>query len=104
MERLSTMKLSKVMLILNIWSVETPRYLAYLQRVWQSHPRHVNLKKISNQEVPKHPEVLGRAIRCAPPQRGLHSQRKIVGVQSWLAGLQEHKDLGRSHIPGAQLG
>jgi hypothetical protein len=24
----------EIMLILNVWSVETPRYLAWLQRVW----------------------------------------------------------------------
>jgi hypothetical protein len=52
--------------ILNIWSVETPRYLAWLQRVWQSHSRHADLRKVSNQEAPKHREVLGRAIRRAP--------------------------------------
>jgi hypothetical protein len=40
-------------------------------------------------KAPKHPEVLGRAI---------------LGVQSMLAGLQEHTDLGRSRIQGAQLG
>jgi hypothetical protein len=48
------------------WSVETSRYLAWLERVWQSHSRHADLKKISNQEAPNHPEILGRAIRCTP--------------------------------------
>jgi hypothetical protein len=38
------------------------------------------------------------------PQGGLHSQRKILGVQSKLARLQEHTDLGRSRIQGIQLG
>jgi hypothetical protein len=38
------------------------------------------------------------------PQGGLHSQLKILGVQSKLAGLQEHTDLGRSRIQSAQLG
>jgi hypothetical protein len=58
--------------------VETPRYLALLQRVWQSHSRHAALRKISNQEVPKHPEVLGRAIRRAP-----HVEAFIPDVKSW---------------------
>jgi hypothetical protein len=31
-------------------------------RVWQSHSRHADLKKVSSQ---KHPEVLGRALREA---------------------------------------
>jgi hypothetical protein len=35
-------------------------------RVWQSHPRRADLKKVSKQNAPKHPEVLGRAIRHAP--------------------------------------
>jgi hypothetical protein len=38
------------------------------------------------------------------PQGGLHSRCKIMGVQSWLERLQEHTDLGRSCIQGAQLG
>jgi hypothetical protein len=62
----STMKLGKVMLISNLWSVETSRYPAWLQGVWQSHSRHADLRKVSSQETPKHPEVLGRAIRRAP--------------------------------------
>jgi hypothetical protein len=56
----------KIKLILNVWSVETPRYLVWLQRVWQSHSRHVDLKKVSNQEEPKYPEILGRATKRAP--------------------------------------
>jgi ribosomal protein L37AE/L43A len=35
-------------------------------RVWQSHSRHADLKKVSNQKAPKHPEILGRAIRRTP--------------------------------------
>jgi hypothetical protein len=38
------------------------------------------------------------------PQGGLHSRRKILGVQSRLARLGEHTDLRRSRIQGAQLG
>jgi hypothetical protein len=38
------------------------------------------------------------------PQGGFHSRCKILGVQSRLARLQKHTDLGRSRIRGAQLG
>jgi hypothetical protein len=38
------------------------------------------------------------------PHGGLHSRRKILGVQIRLAGLQEHTDLIRSRVRGAQLG
>jgi hypothetical protein len=38
-----------IKLILNVWSVETPRYPAWLRGVWQSHSRHPDLKKVSNQ-------------------------------------------------------
>jgi hypothetical protein len=60
-----TMK-PKNLLILSVWTVEIPRYSAHLQGVWQSHSRHADLKKVSNQKAHKHPEVLGRAIRRAP--------------------------------------
>jgi hypothetical protein len=43
-----TMKLGKVMLISNVWSVETSRYPALLRGVWQSLPRHADLRKVSN--------------------------------------------------------
>jgi hypothetical protein len=52
--------------------------------------------------APKHPEILGRAVRRAP-HGDLHSQRKILGVQSRLAGIREYTNLGRSRIQGAQL-
>jgi hypothetical protein len=39
-------------LILNIWSVETSRYHAWLHRVLQGHSRHANLRKVSNQKRP----------------------------------------------------
>jgi hypothetical protein len=58
------------------------------------------LKSIS----PKHREILGRAIRRAPHREAFIPYAKILGVQSRLAGLQEHTDLWRSHIRGAQLG
>jgi hypothetical protein len=38
----------EIMLILNVRSVETPRYPAWLQGVWQSHSRHADLRKVSN--------------------------------------------------------
>jgi hypothetical protein len=54
--------------------------------------------------VPKHLEILGRAIRCAPHREAFIPDVKLQGVQSRLTGLQEHTDLGRSHIQGTQLG
>jgi hypothetical protein len=77
MKKLSTMKLGKVILILNVWSVETSRYPAWLQRVWQSHSRHDDHKKVSNQKAPKHPKVLGRTVRRAP-----HREAFIPDVKS----------------------
>jgi hypothetical protein len=71
------MNLGKVMLILNVWSVETPRYRAWLQGVWQSHSRHADLKKVARQKAPKHPEILGEAIRRAP-----HREAFILDVKS----------------------
>jgi hypothetical protein len=55
-------------------------------------------------KAPKHPDALGRAIRRTP-----HREAFIPDVKSWVsrAGwqvLQEHTDLRRSHIRGAQLG
>jgi hypothetical protein len=80
----------EIMLILNIWSVETPRYPAKLQGVWQSHPRHADLKKVSSQKALKHPEILGRAIRCAP-----HKEAFIPDVKSW-GGLPSWRRRRRS--------
>jgi hypothetical protein len=91
-------------LILNEWSVETPRYPAWMQGVWQSHPRHADLKKVSRQKAPKHPELLGRAIRHAPHREAFIPDVKILGFQNRLAELHEHTDLGRSHVQGTQLG
>jgi hypothetical protein len=39
--------------------------------------RHADLKKVSRQKVPKHPEILGRAIRCTP-----HREAFIPDVKS----------------------
>jgi hypothetical protein len=36
----------EIMSILSAWSVETPRYPAWLQGVWQSYPRHADLMKV----------------------------------------------------------
>jgi hypothetical protein len=47
-----------------------------MQGVWRSHPRHADLKEVSNQEASKHPEILGRAIRHAP-----HREAFIPGVK-----------------------
>jgi hypothetical protein len=46
--------------VLNVWNVETPRYLAWLQRVWQSYSRRVDLRKVSNQEVEDQERPSGR--------------------------------------------
>jgi hypothetical protein len=54
--------------------------------------------------APKHLEALGRAIRRASHREAFIPDAKSLGVQSVLAGLQEHTDLGRSCIHGAQLG
>jgi hypothetical protein len=65
--------------ILNVWSVETPRCLAWLQGVWQSHSRHADLKKVSNPST----QVTGstwQGHQARTPQGGLHSRRKILGV------------------------
>jgi hypothetical protein len=71
-----------------------------LQIVWQSHSRHADLRKVSNHEVPKHPEVLGRAIRRAP-----HREAFIPDVTSWVsrAGWQAYKSTPTSegHASGA---
>jgi hypothetical protein len=50
------------------------------------------------------PRSTWQGHQARTPRGGLHSRCKILGVQSRLAGLQEHTDLGRSRIRGAQLG
>jgi hypothetical protein len=46
----------------------------------QSHPRHDDLKKLSRQKAPKNPNILGRAIRCAP-----HREAFVPDVKSWVS-------------------
>jgi hypothetical protein len=81
-------------LILNEWSVEAPRYRAWLQRVWQSHPRHADLRKVSNQSASKHTEVLGRAIRHAPHREAFIPDAKILGRSSELAKVMTEPEEG----------
>jgi hypothetical protein len=52
--------------ILNRWSVETPRYPAWLQRVWQSHSRHADLRKDSNQKRPSTRKYLAGTLGVHP--------------------------------------
>jgi hypothetical protein len=77
MKRLSTMKLDKVMLILNVCSVDTQisciaaKSLAEPLEACQ--PQE-GLKSIT----PNHPKALGRAIRRAP-----HREAFIPDIKSW---------------------
>jgi hypothetical protein len=48
--------------ILIVWSEETSRYPAWLQRVWQSHSRHADLKKVSRQKRPSTQKYLAGPI------------------------------------------
>jgi hypothetical protein len=54
--------------------------------------------------VPKHPEVLGRAIRRAPHREAFIPDVKFLVSKAGWQGLQKHTDLGRSCIRGTQLG
>jgi hypothetical protein len=54
--------------------------------------------------APKHPEVLGRAIRCAPHGEAFIPDVKSLVYRAGWQGLQEHTDLRRSRVRGAQLG
>jgi hypothetical protein len=58
----------------------------------------------SQDKSAKYPKILGRVTRRAPHRKAFIPDVKSLGVQSRLAGLQEHTDLERSRIPGAQLG
>jgi hypothetical protein len=69
MKKLSTMKFGKVMLISNVWSVETPRYPSIAARSPAEPPKACRPQEGLKSIAPKHPEVLGRAIRHAPPGR-----------------------------------
>jgi hypothetical protein len=55
--------------ILNVWSVEIPRYPALLQGVWQSHPRHADLKKVSKQKRPSTRKYLAGPLGAHPTGR-----------------------------------
>jgi hypothetical protein len=57
---------NKIMLILNVWSVETSRYPAWLQRVWQRHSRHADLKKVSSQKSPSTQKYLAGPLGAHP--------------------------------------
>jgi hypothetical protein len=85
------------LLILTDWSVETSRYTAWLRGVWQSHPGMPTLRRSQNTSA-QAPGSTWQGHRACTPQGGLHSRRKILDVQSRLAGLQERTDLGRSRI------
>jgi hypothetical protein len=50
------------------------------------------------------PRSTWQGHQARTPEGGLHSRRKILGVQSRLAGRREHTNLRRSRIQGAQLG
>jgi hypothetical protein len=76
---------------------------AWLQGVWQSHPRHADLRG-SQVYSAQAPRSTWQGHQARTLQGGLHSRRKIQGAQNRLPGLQEHTDLGRSRIQGAQLG
>jgi hypothetical protein len=69
MKKLSTMKFGKVMLISNVWSVETPIYPSIAARSPAEPPKACRPQEGLKSIAPKHPEVLGRAIRHAPPGR-----------------------------------
>jgi hypothetical protein len=53
--------------------------------------------------APKHPGVLGRAIRRAPHGEAFIPDEKSLVSRAGWQGLQKHTDLGRSRIQGAQL-
>jgi hypothetical protein len=59
-----------------------------LQRFWQRHSRHADLRKVSNQEAPKYPEILGRAT-----SRALLGEAFIPDVKSRVSriGWQGYK-------------
>jgi hypothetical protein len=84
MNRLPTMKLSEVMLILNIWSVETPG----LQGVWQGHPRHADHRKVSKHKRPSTRKYLAGPL-CAHPT----GRPSFLTQNPWVsrAGWQVYK-------------
>jgi hypothetical protein len=67
----------------------TKRYITF----GDNHSRNVDLRKVSNQEAPKHPKVLGGAIRHVP-----HREAFIPDVKSQVskAGWQGYKSTSTS--------
>jgi hypothetical protein len=55
--------------ILIAWSVETPKYPAWLQRVWQSHSRHADLRKVSKHKSPSTRKYLAGPSGVHPMER-----------------------------------
>jgi hypothetical protein len=54
--------------------------------------------------APKHPGMLGRAIRRTPHEEAFIPDVKFLVSRAGWQGLQKHTDLGRSRIRSAQLG
>jgi hypothetical protein len=73
-------------------------------RVWQSHSRHADIRKVSNQNRPSTRKYLAGPSGAHP-----HGEAFISNVKSWVSragwwSLQKHTDLRRSRFQGAQLG
>jgi hypothetical protein len=75
------------LLILNEWSVETPRYPAWLQESGRA-TRGMPTSRRSQVYSAQAPEALGRAIRRTP-----HREAFIPDIRSWVsrAGWQGYK-------------
>jgi predicted alternative tryptophan synthase beta-subunit len=81
------------MWILNVWSGETQ--ISCIAAKSLSEPsRHADLRKVSNQEAPKHPGVLGRAIRRAPHREACIPDVKILGRSSELTMMTAELEEG----------
>jgi hypothetical protein len=65
----------EIILVLNVWSVETSRYPAWLQRVWRGHSRHVDLREVLRQKRPSTQKCFAGPSACTR-QKGLHSDVK----------------------------
>jgi hypothetical protein len=66
MKMLSMMKFGEVISILNVWSVETPRYPAWLQGVWLGHSKHADLRKVSKHKHPSTQKYLAGPLGVHP--------------------------------------
>jgi hypothetical protein len=93
----------EIMLILNVWSVETPKYL-HSCKEYSRATQGMTTSRRAQVYSAQGPGSTWQGHQARTPQGGLHSRRKIPGVQNRLAGLQEHNNLGRSCIQGTQLG